>query len=288
MAVMTGAVAHRLSVRLRSVEGKVAAIAGGDLRDLDGRLQGDEVDDLIQSVNRMAGQLRQLRETIRRTERAGVLAQLAAGLAHQLRNAATGAKMAVQLHARRCPSSESDGSLDVALRQLALCEGQIKGLLTMGQSPGDLSSSVDPAKLIDDVLRLLEPTCRHVGVALSRRIDDSRTFRGDADRLQAALLNLALNAVEAAGPEGNVWLESSGDEAFLWFEVIDDGPGPPAELASTLFEPFVTGKAEGVGLGLALANRVASDHGGGLFWRRVDDRTVFSMKLARNRFEEPT
>jgi signal transduction histidine kinase len=286
MAAVTGAVAHRLGVRLRSVEGKVAAIASGDLRELDERLRGDEVDDLIRSVNRMAVQLRQLRETIRRTERAGVLAQLAAGLAHQLRNAATGARMAVQLHARRCPSPESDGSLAVALRQLTLCEEQIKGLLTMGQKPGLTSNPVDAGSHVEEVVALVEPTCRHVGVKFTRRMDGPISFRGDADRLRAALLNLVLNAIEAAGPEGNVTLEVIEEGSFLRFDVTDDGPGPPPELASTLFEPFVTGKPEGVGLGLALANRVAFDHGGGLSWERVDCRTTFSLKIARSSPEE--
>jgi signal transduction histidine kinase len=288
MALMTGMVAHRLSGRLRSVEANVAAIAAGDLRELEGRPLGDEVDDLIRSVNQMTSQLRRLRETIRGNERAAVLAQLAAGLAHQLRNAATGAKMAVQLHARRCPGSESDGSLDVALRQLALCESQIKGMLTMGQLPGDRETLVDPAAIVDEVCRLVEPTCRHIGLSLTCQVEASRAIRGDGDRLQAALLNLVLNAIEAAGPEGNVRIEVSEEERICRFDVIDDGVGPPLELASTLFEPFVTTKTEGLGLGLALANRVASDHGGGLSWSRVDGKTIFSMKLANDRLEEPT
>ncbi len=287
MALMTGAVAHKLSRRLRTVEGKVAAIASGDLRDLEARRSGDEVDDLIQSVNQMAGQLRQLRETIRRTERAGILAQLAAGLAHQLRNAATGAKMAVQLHARRCPSFESDGSLGVALRQLALCEAQIKGLLTMGQSPGQSIARLDSHELIEDVLRLAEPTAKHVGLNLDHPDREGpHEVHGDGDRLRAALLNLILNAIEAAGPQGNVSVSAVIEESFARFDVIDDGPGPLPELAATMFEPFVTGKPEGVGLGLALASRVAFDHGGGLSWSRVDDQTIFSLRIARDRFEE--
>jgi signal transduction histidine kinase len=282
MAAITGAVAHRLGVRLRTVEGKVAAVASGDLRELVERPRGDEVDDLIRSVNRMTEQLRQLRETIRQTERAGILAQLAAGLAHQLRNAVTGARMAVQLHARRCSIPESDGSLDVALRQLSLCEGQIKGLLTMGQSPGANWSELRPDAIVEDVVALIEPTCRHVGIRLNVEIGSTATFRGDADRIRAALLNLLLNAIEAAGEAGRVDLKVLDEESTLRFDVSDDGPGPPPELSTTLIEPFVTGKPEGLGLGLALANRVAIDHGGRLSWKRVDGRTVFSIEVARS------
>lgn len=65
-------------------------------------------------------------------------------------------------------------------------------------------------------------------------------------------------------------------------EVSDSGPGPPPELAGRLFEPFVTGKREGVGLGLAVARRAALAHGGCIDWRRDNDRTCFQIELPLN------
>ena len=80
MALVTGIIGHRLSLRLRLIQEKVAAIAAGDFVELDDRGRGDEVSDLVRSVNQMARQLLEMRQTIRRTERAGVLAcKLAAG-----------------------------------------------------------------------------------------------------------------------------------------------------------------------------------------------------------------
>ena len=279
MALVTGIVAQRLGARLRSVRGGVAAIAAGDFRELDERGVGDEVDDLVRSVNRMASELRRMRETIQRTERAGVLAQLAAGLAHQLRNAATGARMAVQLHARRCPGPESDGSLGVALRQLSLCEEQVKGLLSMDRATGGLPGLLDAAGVVEEVASLVEPTCRHLGVRIGRRLVGPLRVLADLEDLRAATLNLALNAIEAAGPGGEVTLELGAEARWVRFDVFDDGPGPSPELAPTMFDPFVTGKPEGVGLGLALATRVARDLGGRLSWSRVDGRTRFRLEI---------
>ncbi len=77
-----------------------------------------------------------------------------------------------------------------------------------------------------------------------------------------------MNAIEAAGPGGEVSLEAFAENGDVVIEVSDTGPGPPPEVAETLFEPFVTSKPEGVGLGLALAQQVAIEHGGQLAWTR--------------------
>jgi nitrogen-specific signal transduction histidine kinase len=65
----------------------------------------------------------------------------------------------------------------------------------------------------------------------------------------------------------------------VFVEVTDSGPGPSPDVAAKLFEPFVTGKPEGVGLGLAVARQVAEAHGGTITWRRENDRTVFRIVL---------
>ena len=112
----------------------------------------------------------------------------------------------------------------------------------------------------------MQPTCEHsrVDLAIGPRIE-SRDVPADEPSLRAAMLNLVLNAIEAAGPGGSVAIELDHDDTFATnFEVSDTGPGPPAELAETLFDPFVTSKPEGVGLGLALARQVAEVHHGSL------------------------
>jgi signal transduction histidine kinase len=279
MAVVTGLVAHRLGTRLKSVQERVAAIAAGDFRAMADDGGGDEVDELVRSVNQMAERLRQMGETIRRTERAGVLAQLAAGLAHQLRNATTGARMAVQLHARRCPGPGLDGSLDVALRQLSICEEQVKGLLSTNREIENQPTRLDTSALVEEVAALVEPSCRHLGVRLDRATEACLSVLADREGLRAALMNLTLNAIEAAGPGGRVELVTSSQACRIWFDVFDNGAGPPPEIAASIFEPFVTGKPEGLGLGLVLVNRVAGALGGSLSWSRVESRTRFRLEI---------
>ncbi len=165
MALVTGLVAHRLGGSAQVGPGEGRGDRGGDFRELDGPGRGDEVDDLVGSVNRMADQLREMVETIRRTERAGVLAQLAAGLGPSAPERRDGARMAVQLHARRCPIPDRGQPRRRPAATYRSARSRSRGCF---RRPGSARpSGFDrPRRSGEEVVSLVEPTCRHVGVEL--------------------------------------------------------------------------------------------------------------------------
>jgi signal transduction histidine kinase len=287
MVLATGWVAHHIAARIQGMKGQVARIVDGDFRELDPTGRQDEVAELSRSINHLCVRLREMQRTIRETERSRLLAQLAAGLAHQLRNALTGARMSVQLHARRHPAPNGDQSLSVALRQLAMTEEQVKGLLSLGKVERRPAEPCDLTRMIADVAFLVDPACQHARVTLALgEGDEPLVAVVEPTGVRAALLNLTLNAIEAAGPGGIVRLQARSTGEAVAVEVADTGAGPPPELAESLCEAFVTSKPEGVGLGLALAQRVAADHGGRLSWVREDGETRFRLTLPQ-RAEAP-
>jgi signal transduction histidine kinase len=281
MAAATTWIVHRISRRIRRLEHQVARIAEGDFRDLELKQspQQDEVNDLARSINRMCGQLRQMSQAIRQSERTQVLAQLAAGLAHQLRNALTGARISIQLHEKRCERARRDPSLNVALRQLSLTEEQVRGLLALGRAEERRLVLADLFKLVEEVASLLQPTCEHGRVGL--RVVPGPCLKAQVDEpsLRAAVLNLVLNAIEAAGPGGSAVVEVLDRPDGMIIQVSDTGQGPPVALQATLAEPFVTSKPAGVGLGLALAKQAAEAHRGRLSWHRDGLWTRFRLTL---------
>ena len=272
--------AQRMSRRLRSVQQQVADIAAGQFRQITVGRRHDEIQELAGSVNQMSRQLQDLTRTIQQTERTRLLGQLAGGLAHQLRNALTGARLAVQIHRRRCASVGDDESLDVALQQLALTEEQVKGLLSLGRMESRPRIARALGSLVAEVAALIGPACRHAGVELTTSVsDDPAVLVPDAEGIRTAVLNLALNAIEAAGMGGHVEIGAAIAGKRIAFEVRDDGPGPVESVADTMFDVFVTSKPEGVGFGLALARQVAGDVGGELTWERRDGMTVFRLSV---------
>lgn len=280
MAAVTGWIAQSIAVRIRRVQQQVARIAGGDFAPFEPGTRRDEIQDLARSINAMCEQLKQMQHTIQQSERTRVLAQLGAGLAHQLRNSLTGARLSVQLHAKRSPPRPGDETLDVALRQLAMTEEQVKGLLSLGRLEQRPPAACDVGALVADVALLVGPSCQHAGVAL--RVCPANgplLVTADAAGLRAAVLNLALNAIEAAGPGGTVEVDATAARGEVAVEVRDTGPGPSPQVAENLLEAFVTSKPEGVGLGLAIAHHVAVEHGGRVSWSRTNGQTHFRLAL---------
>src|SRR5262249_31606973 len=126
--ILTVAVTQHLTRRIQELERRTRLIAAGDFSPMPLPRRHDELRDLSLSVNDMAQRLAQFQETAGKTERLRLLGQVSGGLAHQLRNGATGARLAVQLHARECPAADAE-TLAVALRQLDLVETHLRRFL---------------------------------------------------------------------------------------------------------------------------------------------------------------
>ena len=219
----------------------------------------------------------------------GALSAALKGLAHELRNPLAGLKGAAQLLARR---AEARLDNDEERELIALVGAEVDRLAALVDrlltpAPARPFEPLNIHAVLERVLRLVEHDAGWA-VRLARDYDPSLPeLAGDADRLTQALWNLARNAIEAGA--ANVTLRTRaehgvriGDEAHalaLRLEIVDDGRGVPEELAEQIFLPLVSGRAEGSGLGLALAQQVAREHRGSLAYRSRPGHTVFTLLL---------
>lgn len=239
----------------------------------------DELQELQSTANQLAEQMDRFEREIAQTERLRLLAQLTGGFVHTLRNSITGAKLAIQLHQKRCPLGHKEESLAVARQQLELTQEQVTAMLSLGSPRARPAVPGDLRKILADLNLLLDAVCKHHHVDFQVTIELSEAAARVKDQacIRGAILNLALNAIEAAGPNGRIAISSRRQDDMIAIEVTDSGKGPPAELGMTIAEPFVTTKEAGVGLGLMLARQAAEGEGGQLTWERAEGSTLFRM-----------
>lgn len=213
------------------------------------------------------------------------LAAALKGLAHELRNPLAGLKGAAQLLARRVEDGESRELVGLVQSEVARLTDLIDQLLA--PSPPQPHAALNIHGVLERVLRLAEHEAGWV-VKLIRDYDPSLPdMAGDADRLTQATWNLVRNAIQAGAAnvtlrtriERGVRIADAVHPLALRLEIIDDGRGVPEELAEQIFLPLVSGRADGSGLGLALAQQVAREHRGSLAYRSRPGHTVFTLLL---------
>jgi two-component system nitrogen regulation sensor histidine kinase GlnL len=210
------------------------------------------------------------------------------GFAHEVKNPLAGLRGAAQLLQRRVDSEDLQSLAGMIIDEADRLGALANRLLHHNGVPQ--LGPVNVHQLLERFTDLLqaEPSPPQLRHDYDPSVPD---LHGDADRLQQVLLNLARNALEAGARtltfrtrvEHGLRLGERMLRMALRVDVIDDGAGVPAALRDTLFQPLVSGRADGSGLGLALSREIAHEHGGELRYASRPGETVFSLYLPLER-----
>ena len=211
------------------------------------------------------------------------------GLAHEIRNPLAGLKGAAQLLGRRA-SARADSDDERELIELIGSEVDRLAALVdrlMNPSPPNELELLNIHTVLERVRQLADAEAAW-SVKLVRDYDPSLPeLEGDVDRLTQSLWNLVRNALESGAStvslrtraEFNVLIGDTPHRLAVRVEIADNGRGVPDDLAERIFLPLVSGRAEGTGLGLPLAQQVAREHGGSLGYRSRPGHTVFTLLI---------
>lgn len=208
--------------------------------------------------------IKNLEEQLRRHERLASLGRLAAGIAHEVRNPLSSIKGFAAILANRCSSDEHSRKIsDVLVGEVERLNRVVTELLEYAR-PSELHlRRVSAKEFIEASLRLIEKDAVHQDVGIETIIQPGDlSIKCDPDRFSQVLLNLYLNALQAM-PHGGllkVLVKEEGEELIV--NVQDTGQGILPEHLSSIFDPYFTTKANGVGLGLANVHKIVEAHGG--------------------------
>jgi len=253
------AVAASLSVTgpLNRLTAAARRIGRGDLSTpLREQTRGDQIGTLRDTLEEMRKAL-QARDEDRE--------MLLAGIAHEVRNPLGALDLFAGLLAEELAGRPEASHVARLRSELAALEKVVGEFLDLARARPRVREEVDLAAIAGEVAELCAPLAAQRTVSITTV--GSGSVRADREQLRRALVNLTRNAVEAAPPASEVILSTRADGRGAWLEVLDRGPGLPAEARGNLFRPFFTTKERGTGLGLALAKKVADAHGGSLILR---------------------
>jgi PAS domain S-box-containing protein len=208
------------------------------------------------------------------------LGQMAAVVAHEVRNPLAGIKGAIQvlLSRRSAGDPEAQVMRDVVARIDSLSD-LINDLMVFARPRPPQASTFALRPIISEAITMLRRDPAAAGLDVTVEGPDL-TLTADADLIRSTVLNLLLNAAQAMGGRGRVAIAIMQRDKECVLEVRDSGPGVPEHLRDRIFEPFFTTKARGGGLGLPIARRTAELHGGTLMLTpSPDGGAEFTMTL---------
>lgn len=266
---------YQLSVRIRDAAGRLNRELGsvtleekGDLPDLHRQMQG-----VLDEIERVVDQLQQREREVMRAEQLAAVGQVAAGVAHELRNPLTSVKMLVQTGLEGDPPAglppEDLAVIEHELRRMEQC---IRQFIDFARPPRSERRRTDLAGVLRRALALVEGRARRQKVTVASDLPAEPVFlEVDPEQLHQVVLNLLLNALDALPRGGTVHVslsrlraEPANGAPGVEVRIQDTGAGIAPRIQERLFEPFVSSKETGLGLGLSICRRLVEAHGGSI------------------------
>lgn len=245
---------------MRERVGRVEVTEAGSLPRLH-----EQVGLVVNRIRDVVQQLNEARQKAIGAARLAAVGEMAAGVAHELRNPLTSVKLLIQNGAQRSDRSLTEKQFRVVLEEISRMETTIEQMLDFARPPTINRGRHDLREIALHALSANEGRALHAKVSFANEIPETPAeVNGDAEQLQQVFGNLIQNGIEAMPAGGVLHVRIAVDRTTRRCRVLfsDDGPGISPPVMARLFEPFVTDKARGTGLGLAVSHRIVRDHHG--------------------------
>lgn len=258
---------HGAAGKLNEVVGPITLSATASFEELETALL-----DMADHIGTVVERLEQREREVLRSEQLAAVGQLAAGIAHELRNPLMAIKILVQSAGESGEGALGGRDLTVVEEEIVRLEGSIQSLLDFARPPKPEKTALDLRQLIRQTFELVSARAEQQHVSLVSHLPEApATVEADGGQLRQVLLNLLLNALDALPEGGTITVDvvgknrretDEGVEVGFEIKVTDNGCGLPADLGNRIFEPFISTKETGTGLGLPICRRIIEAHGG--------------------------
>ena len=278
---------RRLQVRIRDAAGKL----GPNLPEIIWTDVGNfsevhaELDQLTSGIERVLRDLRQRELEVLRSEQLAAVGQLAASVAHEIRNPLTAIKMLVQSGQEAGHSSLTSEDMRVIETEIRRMESSLRTFLDFTRPPKLERRAVQLQNLLQEVFDLVRGRAEKQKVEMQLTLDDDQiVLIADAEQLRQVLVNLVLNSLDALPRGGTIVVSAKTMPDHVEIGVTDSGTGIAANMLPTLFQPFSSNKETGLGMGLVISKRIVEDHGGSIEAENLETGgAAFRVRLPREK-----
>lgn len=244
----------------------------------------NEVGQLTESFNKMTVELKRSQEEALSAAKFAFAGELAAMVAHEVRTPLSVMRSSAQMLAHPTPSGTADNAelVETIVAEVDRVERVVTGLIQLARPLEQRFESAPLRDLLARAADFVAGEARRQRIRITCDLGDGEPPAWcDPEQIYQVILNLLVNALQALPPGGSIWLRVlPADVDTVGFEIGDDGPGLPREIRARIFQPFVSGREGGTGLGLAFVDRVIKAHHGHVVVRDGPGAgTVFEIRL---------
>jgi two-component system nitrogen regulation sensor histidine kinase NtrY len=255
--------AHRISRPIQRLTAGLSNLAAGDLNARVDEQRDDEIGRAIQAFNHMAGKLQESTERLVYLRQLASWQSLARKMAHEVKNSLTPIRLTVEEMLARYDDADRGfmaQATQIVVDEIETLEKRIRAFSQFAAEPPVEAAALDVNSVLQERISFLKTA--HPEVAYDCRLAEVPHVVADQDLLKGILTNLLENAAEAAGQGGQILGLTRADNGRVAIEVHDSGPGLSEQARSSLFQPTITFKKRGMGLGLSIARKSALLSGG--------------------------
>jgi signal transduction histidine kinase len=256
---------RRVTHSLEELAAATRAVAAGDFDRRVSERSASEAGQVGRAFNAMTESLRGTLQQLARRESLAAVGAFAATLAHEIRNPLTAIRIDLQRVDETLPADSAlRGNLKRALHEVERLDQTVTGALRLARSGTIASQPLDLRDPLSRALEVVAPTFAQRRASLRPAALGTAVVQvsGDAAALEQLFLNVLLNAAQALGPDGQADVTITAEAGGVRVDILDTGAGIATDQLARVFEPFVSSKHDGTGLGLAVAQQIVAAHGG--------------------------
>ncbi len=223
---------------------------------------------------------KEMEERLEKEKDLAKMGEMAAAMAHEIKNPLASIKLGAQFIYDREESSDRKFLLTKMIDEINRLDSIVKDMTNFSKQPTISPSVTDIEKVVDEAIGICLSDSRYKeNIKIEKKVDKIGEVCIDGDRIKEVLINIIMNAVQAFnGRKGKIVVNVSRKKDFLIIKIKDNAGGVPEDIKDKIFTPFFTTKKEGTGLGLSICRKIMIAHGGNLTFKNVKNGVEFTLK----------